>query len=158
MRKESGWTLWDSSTKKTMIITFIFFATGLLLAWEFGRMQGPASEKPADAPSREEAFWSQIQFLTPEYPSELRSDIIEVGWRACRKLEAGWDPTRVLSYLSEDQETAKSSKLPTPANQVLFWVGVEQSAALTLCPDQAGKLEGWMENLEPKQPTINEPT
>lgn len=148
--------IWDAKTKKTMIITFVFLAAGLLFAWEFGKIHGEASEKPADATVREEKFWRQVNFLNPNYPAELRKDTIEMGWRACRKLEAGWEPTRVLSYLSQDSPATDAHKLPMPASQVLFWVGLEQSATLTLCPDQAAKLEGWMDDLEPKAVTIPE--
>ena len=30
--------IWDTKTKKTMIVTFVFFATGMLLAWQFGQI------------------------------------------------------------------------------------------------------------------------
>lgn len=147
--------IWDTKTKKTMIVTFVFFATGMLLAWQFGQIHGEAGERPADVRARETQFWNRIQYLNPGYPVDLRADATEMGWRVCTKLEAGWSPTRVLSFISQTNESA-ASKLPTPASQVLFWVGLEQSAVLSLCPDQAGKLEGWMENLEPKPPAIPE--
>lgn len=148
--------IWDRKTKKTMIITFAFLAAGLLFAWAFGQIHGEAEARPADAPAREAQFWKQLRYLNPKYPADLRADATEMGWRVCAKLEAGWSPTRVLSFISEADIVNNQQKMPTPASQVLFWVGLQQSAALTLCPDQAEKLEGWMENLEPKPPVISE--
>ncbi|MST50642.1 DUF732 domain-containing protein [Mobiluncus porci] len=148
--------VWDKRMKKTMIGAFVFFAAGLLFAWGFGKFNGTAEERPADATAREQAYWKQIQFLNPNYPDDLRDEVTEMGWRACGKLESGWTPTQVLSFLMEDNSAPDPQKLPTPATQVMFWMGVEQSAALAICPDQASKLEGWMENLEPKTVTVPE--
>lgn len=151
--------IWDAKTKKTMIVTFIFLAAGLLFAWEFGQIYGKAeSGRPADAKAREATFWSQMTFLNPDLDPELRAAATEMGWRACDKLESGWDPTRVLAFLSEDN-AAGNNRLPMPATQVQFWIGLEQSATMSLCPEQEPKLKGWLENFEPKpvpSPTVTE--
>lgn len=142
--------MWDARTKKVMALTFVFLAAGLLLSWEFGRIYNPDGKRPADAAAREEQFWHQIQFLNPGYPTELRKDLTNMGWRACSKFSAGWDATRVLSFLAEENGQKKPQEMPTPVTQVQFWMGVEQSAVLVLCPQHRDKIEGWMQNYTPK--------
>lgn len=153
--------IWDKRMKKTMIGAFVFFAAGLLLAWAFGNVNGnnPA-QRPADASAREETYWKQITFLNPGFPTELRKEVTKMGWRACGKLESGWSPTQVLAFISESDSGFDADKLPMPATQVQFWIGVEQSAAMSLCPDQESKLDGWLENFAPKPAptaTVTEP-
>lgn len=150
-------SIWDKKTKKTMIVTFVFLAAGLLFSWEFGQINGKNSEnKTGISAAQETKFWNQLKFLNPGYPVTLRQETLEMGKRICAKLEAGWDPTRVLSYISQDSAKEDQKKMPTPAAQVLFWIGLEETAAEHLCPQQAKKLDGWMKNLEPKPPTIQE--
>lgn len=153
--------IWDRKMKKTMIGAFVFFAAGLLLAWEFGHLNGNHPEqRTADVSAREQTYWKQITFLNPGFPPELRKEVTKMGWRACGKLESGWNPTQVLAFISESDSGFDSDKLPMPATQVQFWIGVEQSAAMSLCPKQESKLDGWLENFAPKPaptPTVTEP-
>lgn len=149
-------SIWDAQLKRKMLVTFVFFGAGLLFAWEYGRIYGESAAPTevvfaAEQAKREELFWNQLLALYPGYPQQLRQDAVTMGKRACAKLQSGWEPTRVLAFLSQDSAPALSDELPTPAGQTQFWIGLENAAALSLCPQQALKLEGWLDGLEVKQ-------
>lgn len=142
--------IWDNQLRRTVLISTAFLLCGVLLSWQLGKIMGRevADERPADASSREAALWSDIQFLAPGYPSDLRDEVVEMGWRVCDKFSAGWDPTRVLSLISQPDNSTSSPQVSNSSpSEVRFWIGVEQSAVHRLCPQYEEKIAGWPQDV-----------
>lgn len=140
----------DDETRRTIIYTTIFLLGGVFFALALAKSLGTPEDKTLRDPKVEKAFFAQVLEQTPGYDPKLEKEMVEMGWRMCGKLSSGWDPTRVLSLVSQpfSSETKTGTPAVTSAQEIQFWIRVEKSAVKFLCPKHSGKLQGWPKDLD----------
>lgn len=152
-------TVWDKNTTRSVAVAFAFLALGILISWQWQRTVGKLeTDVITDRPQREAAYWSQIEFLNPDLDPALKDDAIEMGWRVCAKMSAGWSQEQTLAYISQEQskwntsEDKEARKKPMLTGQLVFWSSLQDAAGRTLCPEYQEKVNKSGQGVEKSGP------